>query len=169
MDVTIAPDGSIWFGCFSVSWGGGGLVRYQPDTDTWTSWGYDPEPDGWPGVRPTIEAVVAQPKPGGGYLVWIECSFGDVQYDSDTQQFTELPNVDAPGEIEVILANDACDDAGNVWMLRQTTPGQPYSLDYRQPDGTWVTPTPAFPQPVYDLSAIRAFGDGECLLIGGDS
>ncbi len=164
MDVDVAPDGSVWFGCYSLSWGGGSLVRYRPDTDEWTAWGYDATPDGWPG-RVLVETAVVQPKPGGGYLVWIEDTFGDVVFDSDTEQFTQLVNNDLADEIEVILGNGT-DDAGNTWMLRYTTPGQPYRLDYRQPNGTWVSPPMPFAGAI-DLPAFRAFGDREAVMIGG--
>jgi len=167
MDLSVAPDGSVWLACFGVSWGGGGLARYVPDTDTWTVWGYDPQPDGWPG-RVVCETAIAQPKPGGGYLIWVDDSFGKVVYDSDTQQFSDVPFDQQPGDIAAMLANDACDDAGNVWMLRYTVPGQTYTLEYRRPDGTWVQPPQPLPA-MYGLPAFRAFGDGQCLLIGGSS
>jgi streptogramin lyase len=163
-DVSVAPDGSVWFGC---SGNGGGLARYLPNTGEWTVWGYDAASDGWPG-RILVTAAVVQPKPNGGYLVWVEDTFGNVVFDSDTQQFTSLANNDQPGDIKGILTNDSCDDAGNTWMLRFVTPGQGYSLDYRRPDGTWVTP----PQPfsaIYELPAFRAFGDLQAILIGADN
>ncbi len=166
MDVDIAPDGSVWFACFGVSWGGGGLVRYRPEIDEWTFWGFDPQPDGWPG-RTLLEAVTAQPKPGGGYLVWLEDAFGDVVFDSDTEEFSEIANNDDPGDIKVVLTNGT-DDSGNTWMLRFVAPAQLYRLDYRRPDGTWVSPPMPFSGAI-DLPAFRAFGDTEALMIGGGS
>ncbi len=166
MDVDVAPDGSVWFACYSVSWGGGGLARYRPDADEWTVWGFDAESDGWPG-RVVVEAAVVQPKPGGGYLVWIEDTFGDIVYDSDTETFSDIVDNDNPGDIQAILPNGT-DDSGNTWMLRFVTPGQPYRLDYRQPDGTWVSPPMPFSGAI-DLPAFHAFGDREALMIGGGS
>jgi sugar lactone lactonase YvrE len=165
-DVETAPDGSMWFACYSLSWGGGGLARYRPDTDEWTFWGYDPEPDGWPG-RVLLEAAAVQPKPGGGYLVWIEDTFGDVVFDSDTEEFSDIPNNEDPGDIKVVLPNGT-DDSGNTWMLRFVAPGQLYRLDYRQPDGTWVSPPMPFAGAI-SLPAFHAFGDTEALMIGGGS
>ncbi|MCA9283792.1 MAG: hypothetical protein KDA22_01155 [Phycisphaerales bacterium] len=165
MDVGIAPDGTVWFACFGVSWGGGGLARYQPASGDWTIWGFDPESDGWPG-RTLCETAVVQPKPGGGYLVWIEDTFGDVVYDSDTAAFTALPSTDTPGAIKSIPANST-DDAGNTWMLRLVAPGQLYSLEYRTPDGDWVVPPPPPFGGAIELGTFRAFGDGEALMIAG--
>ena len=167
MDVDIAPDGTVWFACYSGV-PSGGLARLNPETGDWMVWGYGISANGWPGLS-SGEAVAVQPKPGGGYLVWVDDAygFGRAVYDSDTEQFTELADNDQPGDIQVILANGS-DDVGNVWMLRFVTPGQGYSLDYRTPEGTWVTP----PQPlsaIYHLSTFRAFGDGEVLMIGNDS
>ncbi len=166
MDVSIAPDGSVWFAVLSLGPNNGGVARYVPSTDTWQVWGYGSSQNGWPGWTVTTSAAV-QPKPGGGYTVWVEDDFGIARYDSDTELFTVLPTGN-PGDIQGIPHDDACDEAGNCWMLRYVQPGQGYSLDYRQPDGTWVTP----PQPPFTFiafSAFRAFGDGQALLIGGDS
>jgi streptogramin lyase len=59
-DVTLAPDGSIWISAESTIWGGGGLTRYDPATNVWTHM------DGRGGSR-----IAAQPKPGGGYYIWV--------------------------------------------------------------------------------------------------
>jgi hypothetical protein len=165
-DVESAPDGSVWFACDSRSWGGGGLVRYRPDSDAWTFWGFDPEPDGWPG-RTNLEAAVVQPKPGGGYLVWIEDPFGDLLFDSDTETFSNVVDFDGAADVRKILANGV-DDSGNAWMLRDVAPGQPYRLDYRQPNGSWVSPAMPFTGAT-GLPAFHAFGDREALMIGDDS
>ena len=34
-DLAIAPDGSIWGAIISVTWGNGGLVNYNPNTNVW--------------------------------------------------------------------------------------------------------------------------------------
>jgi len=162
MDLSVAPDGSVWMAIYN-----GGLARFVPGTETWTVWGYGSNENGWPGWSVTSSAAV-QPKPGGGYIVWIEDAFGIATYDSDTDLFTELPNNDVTGEIQDIPHDDACDDAGNCWMLRYTTPGQGYTLDYRRPDGTWVSP-PQPPFAFYGFDAFRAFGDGQVIRIGGNN
>ena len=163
MDVDIAPDGSVWFGCHG---NGGGLARFEPASESWTVWGFDQTADGWPGWV-TLHATVVQPKPGGGYFVWIDDSFGRCRFDSDTQSFTVLPNQNTVGEIRSVLANGD-DDAGNVWMLRSRGPGQLYALEYLTPDGTWVAPPMPFAGAT-EVSTFRAFGDGEALMIGAGS
>ncbi len=163
MDVEVAPDGSVWFGCYG---NGGGLARLEPATETWTVWGFDQTADGWPGWV-TLHASVVQPKPTGGYVVWIDDSFGRCRFDSDTQTFTVLPNQNAVGEIRSVIRNGV-DDAGNAWMLRSQGPGQLYSLEYLTPEGDWIAPTMPFAGAI-ELSTFRAFGDGEAVMIGGGS
>ncbi|MCB9465546.1 MAG: T9SS type A sorting domain-containing protein [Candidatus Eisenbacteria bacterium] len=164
-DVGVAPDGSVWFACRSVSWGGGGLVRYRPGTNEWKAWSYDVEADGWPGWV-LCETVAIQPKPGGGYEIWIDDTFGIVSYDSDTETFTEHPRTSSAGTIMEIQGENAVDDAGNMWVTRYTTPGQPYALDYLRPDGTFGNPATPPWGGGNDYLAFRAMGNGACLLIG---
>ncbi len=167
MDVSVAPDGSIWFAVRSLGPNNGGVARYIPSVDTWQVWGYGSSQNGWPGWTVTRSAAV-QPKPGGHYIVWVEDDFGIARYDSDTELFTELPTGGNPGDIQSIPHDDACDEMGNCWMLRFVQPGQGYSLDYRQSDGTWVTP-PQPPFAFYAFDAFRAFGDRQVVLVGGNS
>jgi len=164
MDLDLAPDGTLWFACSSVSWGDGGLVRLDPDTGTWTSWGFGAQPDGWPG-RVLCHAAVVQPKPAGGYVVWIDDVFGRVVFDSDTETFSNVPDGSAPGTVKSFLVNGT-DDAGNTWMLRTAAPGQPYSLVYRRPDGTFVAPPMPF-SGVSELDVFRAKGDGLAAMVVG--
>jgi streptogramin lyase len=163
MDVDVAPDGSVWFACYG---NGGGLARYEPGPGTWTVWDSGSSQNGWPGWT-TLDTAVVQPNPAGGYLVWIDDAFGLARFDSDTQLFTVLPNNDVPGEIESVLPN-ATDDMGNTWMLRYSTPGQLYTLEYRRTDGTWVAPPMPFAGAI-ELSTFRASGDRQALMIGGDN
>lgn len=136
-DMARAPDGSLW-----ICADGAGLVRFEPQTEQWTVWGGTPGQDGWPGWQ-ILYRVNVQPLPEGGYLVWVEDDFyGRVVYDSSTQQFSPVPNNDQPGEIAELVRNGA-DGAGNVWMLREKAGSLGWSLDIRQPDGSWVEP----PQP----------------------
>ena len=37
-DVELAPDGTLWFAVRSTVWGGGGIARYAPATDSWSGW-----------------------------------------------------------------------------------------------------------------------------------
>lgn len=164
MDVDLAPDGTLWFACSSVSWGQGGLVRLDPATGTWTAWGFDPEPDGWPG-RVLCHAAVVQPKADGGYLVWVDDTFGRVVFDSDTGMFSSVPDGSAPGTIKSILVNGT-DELGNTWMLRAAAPGQPHSLQYRRPDGTFVAPPMPFAG-ANELGTFRAKGDGLAVMVVG--
>lgn len=163
MDVSIAPDGTVWFASYG---NGGGLYRHDPANGEWTVWTYATDDNNWPGWT-TTEAVAIQPKPTGGYTVWIDDAFGIATFDSDSQQFTVRPNNDDPGEVESVIANGD-DDAGNIWMLRQVSPGRLYSLEYLRPDGTWVAPAMPF-EGAIELNTFRAFGDRQAVMIGGGS
>jgi len=167
MDIDIAPDGSIWAAVQSVVWGGGGLVRFDPVSNQWQYWGYGSTANGWPELIGFCEQVSIQAKPSGGYNVWVDGEGWNtmINFDSDTQLFTLLPQEYVAGEVVSLPGNDCIDDEGNLWALRVTAPGEPFSLDYRQPDGTWVTP----PQPesvISDVWAFKALGNHEALITG---
>jgi streptogramin lyase len=91
-----------------------------------------------------------------------------ITYDSDTQLFTLLPQNYETGEVVSLPGNDCVDDLGNLWALRVTQPGDPFSLDYRQPDGNWITP-PQLQAVVSDIWAFKAFGDNGALITGANS
>ncbi|MDX2250510.1 MAG: T9SS type A sorting domain-containing protein [Bacteroidia bacterium] len=169
MDIDIAPDGSVWAAVFSVTWGFGGLVHYDPATNVWKLWSYGTTQDNWPSLIGTCEKLSIQVKPGGGYVVWIDGEGWNtmISYDSDTQVFTSLPQNGTAGEVVALPGNDCTDNEGNLWALRFTTPGSPFSLDYRKPDGTWVSPSQ--PAAVSDIWVFKAFGNHEALLIDGNS
>ena len=160
-DICRAPDGTIWLAAYS-----GGLVRFDPATNTSTIWGFGDNSNGWPGWS-TPEAVTSQPKPGGGYTIWVDDAFGIASYDSDTDTFTEHPS-GSIGDIYYIPRNDPCDSAGNTWMLREKVPGTGTTLEYCRVDGTWVQP-PQPPFAFYGFGAFRALDGGRALLIGGNS
>ncbi|MHC1774505.1 MAG: two-component regulator propeller domain-containing protein [Lentimicrobium sp.] len=169
-DIAIAPDGTIWAAVLSVVWGNGGLVSYDPLTNQWRYWGYGSNTNNWPSLIGQCEHLSIQTKPGGGYLVWVDGEGWNtmITFDSDTQQFTLLPQEYVSGEVVSLPGNDCMDDEGNLWALRVTAPGEPFSLDYRQPDGTWVTPV----QPasvMADIWAFKAFGNHEALITGLNS
>jgi hypothetical protein len=157
-DVDIAPDGTVWFASISVSWGGGGITRYRPSTGTWTHWAT--------GDR----HLSVQPKPGGGYYVWsADTYYGYVfRFDSATQVWTTLPFPPVPGDFVGMPGKDCVDDAGNLWALRLVPDGGWETLDYRRPDGTWVTPAPPYPSVTFDIWAFRAFGNAQALLANGN-
>ncbi len=157
-DVDIAPDGTIWFASISVSYGGGGITRYRPSTGTWTHWAT--------GDR----HLSVQPKPGGGYYVWsADTYYGYVfRFDSATQVWTTLPFPPVPGDVAGMPGKDCVDDAGNFWALRLVPDGGWETLDYRRPDGTWVTPAPPYPSVTFDIWAFRAFGNAQALLANGN-
>lgn len=147
-DVERAPDGTMWFANNSS-------VRYDPATDTWTQFNAG-----------NIH-LAAQPKPGGGYYIWSASSyFGNVfQFDSATQTWTSwLPQ--SSGDVAGIPGQDCVDEAGNFWALRMpATPGDWEPLDFRRPDGTWVSPPPPYPAVTYYTSAFKAYGDGLAILV----
>ena len=170
MDLDIAPDGSIWAAVQSVTWGGGGLVKFDPVNNEWQYWGYGSSANNWPSLIGFCEQVSVQAKPAGGYVVWVDGEGWNtmIVFDSDTQLFTLLPQNYATGEVVSLPGNDCIDDEGNLWALRVTVPGDPFSLDYRTPDGTWVTPS----QPssvISDIWSFKAFGDHEALIAGSNS
>ncbi|MBK8552064.1 MAG: hypothetical protein IPL53_13780 [Ignavibacteria bacterium] len=150
-DLDIAPDNSVWF----VS---GGLVRFNQANNTWTYW------------QGGEQYIAAQPRSGGGYDVWSAASyFGYVfQFNSTTGTWTSyLP--DSPGQIAGMPGKDCVDDAGNFWAFRMAdTPGDWEKLDYRRPDGTWVSPAPPYPSITFDTWAFKAFGNAQALLVNGN-
>jgi FlgD Ig-like domain len=152
-DIDRAPDGTMWF----VN---GGIVRYNPASDTWTRW-----PTGEP-------YIAAQPKPNGGYLVWSSerPPFRNVTllFDSDTETWTILTPTGAPNEVVGMPGKDCVDEAGNFWALRSTQPGNFDSMDYRKVDGTWVTPPEPYPGVTFDLWAFKAYGDRRAILVDGN-
>ncbi|HSP66677.1 MAG TPA: two-component regulator propeller domain-containing protein, partial [Bryobacteraceae bacterium] len=149
-DIDRAPDGTMWF----VN---NGIVRYNPATDSWTQW------------NTGNVFLSAQPKPGGGYLIWSSDrppahGFTFV-FDSDTQAWTTFTPTGAPGEVVSMPGKDCVDEAGNFWALRTANPGDYDSLDYRQPDGTWVTPPEPYASVTYEIPAFKAYGNGRALLV----
>ncbi len=151
-DIDRAPDGTMWF----VN---NGIVRYDPATDTWTQWDTG------------NVFIAAQPKAGGGYLVWSSTRppFQDYTFvfDSDTQEWTIIYPSGAPGEVVGMPGKDCVDETGNFWALRSTSPGDFDSLDYRRPDGTWVTPPEPYYGVTFDVWAFKAYGDRRALLVDG--
>ncbi|HSW55496.1 MAG TPA: T9SS type A sorting domain-containing protein [Ignavibacteriaceae bacterium] len=169
-DLAIAPDGSIWIAVISVTWGDGGLVNYNPNTNVWRYWGYGTTANNWPPLIPFLINVSIQEKPNGGYLVWAGYESIVVVFDSDTQLFTQLPNNGNPGEVIKLPGNDCVDDLQNLWAIRvSTTPGT-YSLDYITQSGSWVTPTqPPVSSLINDIWSFKAYGNNQALLIDGNS
>jgi len=166
-DIEIAPDGSIWAAVLSVVWGEGGLVHFDPATNDWEYWGYGSTANNWPSLIGFCEHVSIQAKSAGGYTVWVDGQGWNtmITYDSDTQLFTLLPQNYETGEVVSLPGNDCVDDQGNLWALRVTNPGDPFSLDYLTQSGTWVTPV----QPtsvISDIWAFTAFGENEALITG---
>ena len=156
-DIDRAPDGTMWFA-------NNGSARFDPATNTWTR---------WENMGNTLLAV--QPKIGGGYLVWSSTRppFQDYTFvfDSDTQQWTIIEVLHpsgAPGDVAGMPGKDCVDEAGNFWALRLTQPGDFDSLDYRRPDGTWVTPAEPYNGVTFNISAFKAYGDGGALLVDGN-
>ena len=170
MDIDIAPDGSVWAAIQSVTWGAGGLIHFNPNTNAWQYWGYGSTANNWPGVIGFCEQVSIQGKPTGGYVVWVDGEGWNTMmtFDSDTQLFTLMPQNNVAGEVVALPGNDCIDGEGNLWALRYTTPGNPFSLDYLNPDGTWTTPQ----QPasvMSDIWVFKAFGNHEALITGATS
>ncbi|HKQ49656.1 MAG TPA: dockerin type I repeat-containing protein [Phycisphaerae bacterium] len=156
-DIDRAPDGTMWFA-------NNGSARYDPATNTWTRW------DNMGNVF-----IAAQPKPTGGYLIWSSSRAPTRDYtfvfDSDTEQWTIISVAypfDKPNEVVGMPGKDCVDETGNFWALRSTSPGDFDSLDYRQPDGFWVTPPEPFYGVTFDIWAFKAYGDRRALLVDGN-
>ena len=149
----IAPDGTVWATVVSVSWGGGGLLRYNPGTNNWTYWANGGE------------HMSVQRKPNGGYIVWIDIGLSMITFDSNTQQFTTLPNTWVKNQMAGLPGKDCVDDQGNLWAFRVTAPGEPFSLDYRDVNGVWHKVPFAYPYVTDDIWAFRAFGNKKALLV----
>jgi streptogramin lyase len=170
-DLTIAPDGSIWAAVISVTWGGGGLVNYNPSTNLWRYWYYGSTANNWPSLIGYCENVSVQEKPAGGYVVWIDGEGWNtmITFDSDTQLFTLLPQNFELGEVVSLPGNDCTDDANNLWALRYNGTATIYSLDYRTPEGNWITPAQPTSSNENDIWAFKAYENGKALLIDGSS
>ncbi len=177
-DMAFAPDGTLW--CALLGFGGsvGGLLRHVPGTNTWDYWTGGSEPQGgqgWPQLVWSVRYVSIQPKAGGGYIVWCDSDNSTiiVSFDSTTQEFTSHEFSWDIGSLAEMPGKACTDDNGNVWMRRFAgfSGSEPtYSLDYRQPDGTWVTnPEPALPAVNPPIWAFRAFGDRQALLVDGNN
>lgn len=146
-DIDLAPDSTIWF----IS---GGLVRYDPVDDQWTTW------DGG------NSRIAVQPKTDGTYIVWsADIYFGYVfTYNSGTNQLTSyLPS--ALGEVAGLPGKDCVDDSGNFWALRMATDGDWETLEYQRPDGIWVYPDPPYQNVSFYIDAFEAYGAGKALLV----
>ncbi len=177
-DLDFAPDGTLW--CALLGYGGhvGGLLRYTPGSGGWHYWTGGVDPQGgndWPLNIWSVRAVSVQPKSTGGYLVWCDSENGTTVavYDSDTQVFTSYEFEYVIGSIAEMPGKDCSDDSGNTWMRRFAgfAGSDPtFTLDYRTPDGTWVTQDePPLPDVSPQIWAFRAFGDRQALLVDGDN
>lgn len=153
-DMDRAPDGTIWFA-------NQGVVRYNPATGQWTRWNLG------------NVTIAAQPKSTGGYRI-VSASTPPIQdatssFDSDTQQWTTttwVPQGPA-GQLVGLPGKDAVDDVGNLWAIRTTAPGDWNSLDYRRPNGTWVTPPEPYASFAFSVWAFKAYGDSMALAADG--
>ena len=176
-DLEISPDGKIWFALLGFGGAMGGIVRHTPDTNDWHYWTGGNPPQGgnnWPLLVWSVRAVEVQPKPGGGYIVWGDADNGSsiVSFDSGTQQWTFHEFSYTPGSMLDMPGRENVDDSGHLWMTRFVRfegSNAVFSLDYRRPDGTWVTPAqPPIPAGNPSIWAFRAFGDRQALLADGN-
>ena len=146
-DIDLAPDSTIWFNS-------DGLVRFNPENSQWTRWSGS-------NIR-----IAVQPKPDGSYLVWsADTYYGYVfTFNSATNQLsTSMPS--AVGDIAGLPGKDCVDDAGNFWALRLAANGDWETLEYQQPGGAWVYPTPPYENVSFYIDAFRAYGNGKALLV----
>lgn len=156
VDVALAPDGTIWFSSISVVWGGGGLTRYNPTSNTWTFF------SGKGG-----DLIAAQPKSGGGYYIW--CSntgLNNVErWSSTTNSWTSFtPTAGNPAHL---TSKDSVDANGNLWITRWYGNQNQERLDCIRPDGSWITPPLPPEHPQIGVVALRAFGNSQALMENG--
>ncbi|QYU68941.1 hypothetical protein J4558_02025 [Leptolyngbya sp. 15MV] len=153
-NMEIAPDGTIWASGYATVWGGGGMMRFNPVTGTWTFLGTS---------RPEVLAV--QPRPGGGYYLWACPRVGETgqaqRFDSTTQTWTTFPS--GAGQPRSLVRPAAVDEMGNMWIERVLPDGFSGVLDVRRPDGTWLGVAP--PPGGADVQAFRAFGNLQALAV----
>lgn len=154
-NIEIAPDGTVWASGYGTAWGGGGLMRFNPNTNAWTYLGAS---------RP--ERLAIQPKPAGGYYVWAADGPGYTtltqRYDSATQAWTTIPSTN--GNPRNLPGNKCVDAAGNMWIYRVLADGFNTVLDCRRPNGTWVG-VPAHPGG--GAAVTHAFGTLQAVTDGG--
>lgn len=146
-DVDLAPDSTLWFTS-------GGLVRYNMKSNQWTTF------------EGSNIRIAVQPKPDGSYLVWsADTYFGYVfTFNSITNQYTYYTPAEI-GDIAGLPGKDCVDDAGNFWALRMSFDGNWETLEYQQPDGTWVYPAPPYENVSFYIDAFKAYGNGQALLV----
>ncbi len=154
-NIEIAPDGTVWASGYATAWGGGGLMRFNPVTNTWTYLGAAFE-----------ERLAIQPKPGGGYYVWAADRGGSIaatkRYDSTTQTWTTI-SPSTPGNPRNLPGHACVDAAGNMWIMRVLANGFDTQLDCLRPDGTWVG---IAADPSGGGFALRAFGTLQAITDG---
>lgn len=169
-EIAIAPDGSLWIAVVSVTWGNGGLVNYNPSTFEWRYWGYGSTANNWPSLVPYCDNVSVQGKAGGEYTVWVSASGGVIAFESDTQLFTLFTFDYNPGELIKTPGHNSVDDQNNLWMIRFDGISPFYFLDYLTQEGQWVRPVqPPVSAVLNDISAFKAFGNLNALLVDGNS
>lgn len=156
-DVAVAPDGTVWCAIISVSWGFGGLTRYNPASNAWTVWGMGSGANGWPGWSGTTAVSVQPDAVGSGYTVWVAADANTLSFRNNV--FTPV----APGTIYSLPGKRTLDATGNQWVLRQDQSTLQVRLEIRRNNGTFV-PVPQPPVPFINYSGFTAIGSGEALL-----
>jgi streptogramin lyase len=169
-EIATGPDGSLWMAVISVTWGNGGLVNYNPSTNVWRYWSYGSTSNNWPATVASCDNVSIQEMQGGGYTVWISATGNVIAFDSNTQLFTTYTFDYNPGELVKLPGHNCVDAQNNLWMIRFNSIAPFYFLEYKSQSGQWQTP----PQPpvssvLNDIWAFKAYGNGEALLVDGNS
>jgi len=146
-DIDLAPDSSIWF----LS---NGLAQFNPKERTWNY------------LQGGNTRLSVQPKTDGSYIVWsADTYFGYVySFNSATNELVSyLP--DTLGTVAGLPGKDCVDDVGNFWALRMAQNGDWETLEYQQPNGTWVYPTPPYSNVSFYIDAFKAFGNGKAVMV----
>lgn len=156
-NVEVAPDGTIWSTCYGSAWGPAGVSRYNPTTESWTTF------EGISGQN-----IAVQPKSGGGYYVWAMDvdELRSARFDSTTGSWTRFDSLtNAP---YLVLGKGSVDANGNTWMYRLTTDDvfNPV-IDVLRPNGTWMNMTLPPGITSSNFGCIRAYGNNKALYADG--
>jgi ligand-binding sensor domain-containing protein len=137
-DIALAPDGSMWIAAWHTPTGAGGLLRYQPATNTWQSWTTAtglPWGSQWPNWN-AIENVAVTNDLDGGYTVWFESNaLGVATWKNGQFQWFGVPSeiLGLPQTLPIEIESQAPSDAdGHIWL--NTNHGRAR----RNPDGTFA-------------------------------
>ncbi len=168
-EIAITPDGSLWMAVISVTWGNGGLVNYNPNTNVWRYWGYGTTANNWPSTVAYCNTVSIREIQGGGYEVWISAPGNVISFNRNIQLFTTYTFNYNPGDLVQAAGRDWVDARNNLWMIRFNSVSPFYFLEYQKQSGQWITPPQPVSSALNDIWAFKAYDNNNALLVDGKS